>query len=111
MYGELSRAGQVGGTAGSGLGSPQNMPTERSPLVTEAMLAHEALMQDLDNAVNQLERRLAPALRPTQPSPSNPGADKQQEHPVHLVAVVHRNSNRLQFQINRIGDLLDRLEI
>jgi hypothetical protein len=86
-----------------------NVIAERQPLVLEALMTHDAVLQDLCSVVTKLEQRLSPAMRPCGPSDSTQG--KEPEHSVQLVALVSRATRSLQSQVSRIHEILDRMEI
>jgi hypothetical protein len=82
---------------------------DRTPLVHDAFLTHDARIQDLEAVVNKLEQKLAPVMHPV--GPSNGQEGKNQEHMVPLVATIDRASGRLAGQVERLRDILNRLEI
>ena len=96
-----------GGLANSVAGAPA---IERNPAFHDAFLAAEARLQDMDDAITRLTQRLGPALRPQ--GPQNPGqSEKEQEHPVQIVAIVNRLQRQVLYHTGRLHDLIDRLEI
>jgi hypothetical protein len=99
----LGRLGGIGAT-------PASAPLERNPAISEAFLSQEAQLQDLTAVIDRLESRLSVAIRPVLPQDGKESV-KQQDHPVPLVASVNRSSRVIGFAINRLHDILDRLEI